>query len=93
MTTLEDEIRRDLTAAVLAGDTPDGPAGRMLAEKHRRWLSASWEQPIPLRPCGAGSAVHAGQNASPITMIKAVPGCAAIPAPRCRSVYRPLGVK
>ena len=77
MTTLEDEIRRDLTAAVLAGDTPDGPAGRMLAEKHRRWLSASWEQPYTPQAHAALAALYTQDKRFTDYYDQAVPGCAA----------------
>ena len=74
--TLEDEIRRDLTAAVLAGDTPDGPAGRMLAEKHRRWLSASWEQPYTPQAHAALAALYTQDKRFTDYYDQAVPGCA-----------------
>ena len=77
MTTLEDEIRRDLTAAVLAGDTPDRPAGRMLAEKHRRWLSASWEQPYTPQAHAALAALYTQDKRFTDYYDQAVPGCAA----------------
>ena len=77
MTTLEDEIRRDLTAAVLAGDAPDGPAGRMLAEKHRRWLSASWEQPYTPQAHAALAALYTQDKRFTDYYDQAVPGCAA----------------
>ena len=73
MTTLEDEIRRDLTAAVLAGDA----AGRMLAEKHRRWLSASWEQPYTPQAHAALAALYTQDKRFTDYYDQAVPGCAA----------------
>ena len=66
-----------LVDAVLAGDTPDGPAGRMLAEKHRRWLSASWEQPYTPQAHAALAALYTQDKRFTDYYDQAVPGCAA----------------
>ena len=87
MTTLEDEIRRDLTAAVLAGDAPD--AGGKAPPLAFRLLGAAL---YPSGPCGAGSAVHTGQTLHRLLRSSGT-GLRRVPAPRCRSLYRPLGVK
>lgn len=78
MTTLEDEIRRDLTAAVLAGDAPDGirRAG-CWRKKHRRWLSASWEQPYTPQAHAALAALYTQDKRFTDYYDQAVPGCAA----------------
>lgn len=42
MTALEEDIRTQLEAAVLAGAAPEGEAGLAVAQLHTAWLSYSW---------------------------------------------------
>lgn len=44
MTTLEEEIRSRLEAAVRTGADPAGDVGLDLAMRHKTWLSHSWEE-------------------------------------------------
>lgn len=50
--TIGDEIRTRLTAAVKSGCAPDAPEGLAIAQLHREWLSFSWEK--------YSAAAHAG---------------------------------
>ena len=47
MTSLEEEIREELNAAVKAGESPEGEKARHIVGIHKEWLGMNWKQYTP----------------------------------------------
>lgn len=78
MTTLEQEIRRKLAAAVRDGADPAGPAGREIAMAHQEWLSYSWSAADYTPQAHRGLAMMYTQDPRFTAYYdQALPGCAA----------------
>lgn len=73
---LEAEILSALAAAVRAGEDPAGPAGRRVAELHRRWLCGAWAKYTPQAHRGVAELYTADERFTAY-YDKEVPGCAA----------------
>ena len=73
---LEAEILSALATAVRAGEDPAGPAGRRVAELHRRWLCGAWAKYTPQAHRGVAELYTADERFTAY-YDKEVPGCAA----------------
>ena len=73
---LEEEIRSALTAAVRAGESPEGSEGRRIAALHREWLSLSWDRYTPQAHAGLVQ-LYTQDPRFTAYYDREVPGCAA----------------
>lgn len=73
---LEEDIRSALTAAVRAGEAPEGAEGQRIAALHRRWLSFSWDRYTPQAHAGLVQ-LYTQDPRFTAYYDREVPGCAA----------------
>ena len=72
---LGQEILTSLTAAVQAGESPNGQEGQRIAALHRQWLSFSWEKYTPQAHAGLAQMYVADERFTAY-YDRDIPGCA-----------------
>lgn len=76
MQKLSARINAALAAAVRAGEAPDGPEGRRIAELHKQWLCFTWPKYTPKAHLGLAEMYVADERFTAYYDAE-TPGCAA----------------